>query len=308
MLQLPVSRRGCQCLGAILTVLASLAAGERPVQAQTAKDARLSIAERIVAAGRQRMLAEGMAASLCYVDQGVADARSRSQLYVMWNIFGWYHRAIVSGSQELDLGVELDPRVLAAWQEVDSLWTELRPLYDTPISGQPAQPSQFDDAVAITRDVTEAATDLVATLRSVYAARLGPQGFGSALLIDLYERQRMLAQRIAKDVCLVARGDARPERLADLTRTVEIFSLSLDAFQNGLSDAGVPPPPTDAIAQSLRNAGTHWRPVAALAYAAAQGMELDRSGLAEFSDAMDRFISHMTGAINALATLKSDGG
>ncbi len=248
------------------------------------------------------MLAEALAAKLCYAETGVKPAESRNELYVMWNIFGWYHQGFRKGNHELELGPERDRDVLQAWQAVDADWSELREIYAIALSNEGIAPSQFDRAVVLTGSVTDAATKLVAKVRSAYAGELGLRGFGSALLLDLYERQRMLGERIAKGVCLVARGDASARQLSELSRTIEIFSVSMEAFQTGREDVGVPKPPTSRIAQSLSDGLSHWRPIAAFAYASAAGQRLAPNELAEFAGAMTLFIVSMTAAINDLAS------
>ena len=268
--------------------------------AQTGADRDREVRERLVIVGRQRMLAEALAEKLCYAEAGVAPEKNLGELYVLWNIFGWYHRGIRSGNRELELGPEPNRDVLLAWKGVDTHWQQLSRIYEPAIAGDTVTPTAFANVISKTDDVSQAAIDLMSRLRAAYADELGPRGFGSALLIDLYERQRMLGEQISKDVCLISQGDTATTRLESLTRTIEIFSASLAAFQNGRSDVGVPAPPTDGIARSLSDAQAHWQPVAAFAYASAIGQQLGPTELGEFSDAMNRFIVSMTAAINDL--------
>lgn len=270
--------------------------------ADVARDRGEQVRERLVIAGRQRMLAEALAAKLCYSEMNITPADMRSDAYVMWNIFGWYHQGIRTGNRELELGPESNRDVLLAWASVDTAWKPLKDIYRPVLSGDGVSAPEFERAMKLTGDVSQRATDLVARIRDAYADELGPRGFGSALLIDLYERQRMLGERIQKGVCLTARGDADAAELEDLTRTIEIFSASLEAFQNGREDVGVPSPPTPQIAGNLSDALSHWRPVAAFAYASAIGQQLGKQELSEFADAMELFIVNMTAAINGLVS------
>ncbi|MFK7944259.1 MAG: type IV pili methyl-accepting chemotaxis transducer N-terminal domain-containing protein [Paracoccaceae bacterium] len=264
-----------------------------------------SVGERIVIAGRQRMLAEGMAAKLCYKVSGIQNASAGRDLYTMWNIFGWYHAGLRHGNTQLELSAESNLDVLNAWAQMDLIWGGLKGVYEGVIDSDTSDRGTLGVAVDLTEAVTDGASQLVATLRGAYSEQLGPQGFGSALLIDLYERQRMLGQKIAKDVCLVSLRDTPATRIAGLEKTLTLFNLSLDAFQNGLSDVGVPPPPTPEIAQLLKKARKDWQPAETWARAAAEGQALSQTELADFADAMDLFISDMTAAINALVAFKA---
>ncbi len=274
----------------------------------SAEELRTIAGERLVIAGRQRMLAEGMAANLCFAESNISRNKSQNQLYVMWNVFSWYHRGIVKGNLELGLPPEPSKKVLASWISVDQSWSELKSIYNPVLSGKSVTSDAFNRAISLTDDVAEKSTTVVAALRAVNAKDLGPRGFGSGLLIDLYERQRMLAERISKTVCLIARGDRSKERLKDLGDTVQIFRASLDAFQNGLSDMGIPPPPTDEIASNLQAAQSQWQSVAAFAFAIVGGMQLGEDALSEFSEAMDLFNSHMTEALNRLVEHNGTSG
>ncbi|MEM9736945.1 MAG: type IV pili methyl-accepting chemotaxis transducer N-terminal domain-containing protein [Pseudomonadota bacterium] len=258
------------------------------------------IAERLVIAGRQRMLAEGMAAKLCLAESGIARENSQNELYLMWNIFDWYHVGLVFGNPQLGLAREESLRVVGAWRALDGDWAVLKSIYEPVLEGASVSAADFAQAQVSTGAVTQGATDLVAALRAAYSQELGPQGFGSALLIDLYERQRMLTQRMAKDVCLISRGETGADRQANLTQVIEIFDASLNAFQNGLPEAGVPQPPTQAIAARLSEAKSLWDPVKPVAFAAAGGRELNGAELTGFAVTMDRFLSVMTAAINEL--------
>ena len=179
-----------------LAVVAMLGTPQQQVAAAQVKapsadaDRDRQVRERLVIAGRQRMLAEALAAKLCFAEAGVTPDESRNELYVMWNIFGWYHQGFRKGNRELELGPELNRDVLQAWQVVDADWRE---------------------------------------------------------------------------------------------------------------DAGVLKPPNRRIAQSLADGLSHWRPVAAFAYASAAGQQLGPFELSEFAGAMNLFIVSMSAAITDLA-------
>ena len=293
-------------LAATIAALLAMLLFSPPATAQDGKVERLAalvkrnVGDRIVIAGRQRMLAEGMAAKLCYKTAGVADSAAQRDLYTMWNIFGWYHAGLRNGNPQLGLSPERHPDVLNAWAQMDLIWGGLNGVYEGAIATGQSDPGTLAIAVDLTDTVTDGATQLVAALRAAYAEQLGPQGFGSALLIDLYERQRMLGQKIAKDVCMLHLEPGSPVRLENLNKVLAIFRLSLDAFQNGLADVGVPPPPSAEIAEQLGQAKASWSPAAALADASAKGRVLSLAELGTFSQAMDLFTSDMTAAINAL--------
>jgi hypothetical protein len=266
---------------------------------------REAAGQRIMIAGRQRMLAEGMAAKLCLAESGLNPEPHRRELFVMWNIFDWYHSGLRKGNLNLRLSREFDDGVIGAWRDLDLIWGGLKNTYDGYLSGQAAGPGDVETVVLLTGAVTDGATQLVSALRAAYADQMGARGFGNALLIDLYERQRMLGHRIEKNVCMIGRGAASTERLQNLDATLQLFGASLDAFQNGLADVGVPKPPNAEIAEHLARARAHWEKASPLAASAATGQPLELGDLATFNEAMDLFLSEMTNAIVDLLAAKS---
>ena len=306
----PFKHMLARCLTGVLLGLGLAGSLQAPVQAQDSKSDRLNtlikraVSDRIVIAGRQRMLAEGMAAKLCFKVSGIQDAAAQRDLYTMWNIFGWYHAGLRHGNPQLQLNAERNLIVLDAWRQMDQIWGGLNGVYEGVLSTGQADPETLAIAVDLTDIVTDGSTMIVAALRSAYADQLGPQGFGSALLIDLYERQRMLGQKIAKDICLLSR-DQNARSVDDLNQTLKIFTVSMQAFQTGLADVGVPPPPTPEIAAKLAKASEDWQVAGTRALAAINGNPLTQEELAEFARSVDLFISDMTGIINALVEFQS---
>ncbi|MEM1163545.1 MAG: type IV pili methyl-accepting chemotaxis transducer N-terminal domain-containing protein [Pseudomonadota bacterium] len=295
-----------------LTGLPAASLAQSTTAAERTTQEKRSIRYRLVTAGRQRMLAERLAAKLCLLEGGLRTQRNWQEFYVAWNIYRWYHLGLVRGNVQLQLIPERNRAVIAAWRDVDAQWATLDDIYGSVVNGDTLPPDGLGRVIALTETVTSASTDVVAALRAAYAQDLGARGFGEALLLDLYERQRMLGQRIAKDVCMIARGDDQGDdraddraddsasRIKDLSTTIDRFDLSLDAFRTGLQDAGVPKPPTDQIARDLDAAKTAWQTASPVARATVAGDPLDPIALISFFDEMEAVNVTMTAAINAL--------
>ncbi|MEM9044087.1 MAG: type IV pili methyl-accepting chemotaxis transducer N-terminal domain-containing protein [Pseudomonadota bacterium] len=264
------------------------------------RDQQVDLSKRLVIAGRQRMLAEGMASKLCFAEAGVRREESLSELYLMWNIFNWYHSGILLGNVQLELKSETDPYVVAAWRTLDNEWWDLKSLYEPVLDGVAISPASFAKAQSSTEEVTQLSDNLVAALRSAYSKRLGQRGFGATLLIDLYERQRMLSHRIAKNTCLMSTGDKSPERRADLAEMMSVFDNSLAAFQNGMADFGIPKPPNEEIATALASVKEAWDGAKPLISRTAIGAVLNTQELTVLAETNDRIVVAMTAAINGL--------
>lgn len=284
------------CLPA--TLLTAAAADEVPVNAET-------VAVRIDLAGRQRMLTERMAKAFCYARSNVDAADSVAQLTKAMNLFGTTHAGFRQGDTEMRLFAEKDPSVSKAWSKVNIIWMPLKSIYDLALQGGFVDEAEFEQVVDLTLEQRSRANDMVAQLRASYAKDLGGSGFGDAILLDLYGRQRMLSQKLSKEVCLVARGYKPSETPAELNATLELFENSLAAFIEGMPIAGVPKPPTAEIAAQLAKANTEWQQVRFVAATVSSGGAATLAELAQFKAGADRFLVEMNKAVKMLAATKA---
>ncbi|MEO0914138.1 MAG: type IV pili methyl-accepting chemotaxis transducer N-terminal domain-containing protein [Pseudomonadota bacterium] len=265
-----------------------------PVTAET-------VAKRIDLAGRQRMLSQRMAKYLCFARSNVNPAESASLLQASMALFGETHTYLKTGNTDLDLFEETSPRVLEAWQALDGYWQPLQRIYTDALGGKFIDEAGFDRINMLTNDTLKHANDLVVANRGTYAEFLGDGAVGEALLIDLYGRQRMLSQKLSKEVCQVAASYDLDVTLPELKATLDLFENSLTAFINGYALAGIPKPPTEEIAAQLALAEAEWLPVRQVAADVAAGKAVNLSDLGRLADGTDGFLVEMNKAVGMLA-------
>lgn len=283
------------CAATLLFVPPAPAVADTPVNADSVKT-------RIDLAGRQRMLAERMAKFFCSARNNVAVTESVDALTAAMTLFDKTHLGFVHGDEAQGLFAEADHSVIASWEEIDLLWTPMKATYERALAGDIVSPREYDHAMRMTLEVRKRANDMVAQLRSVYADEMGEGGFGNALLIDLYGRQRMLSQKLSKEVCLVASGHKIEKNGPELNATLKLFETSLNAFRDGMPIAGVPKPPTPEIAAQIEVTMAHWTPVRPIAAKVAAGNAATLSELATFQETMDAFLVDMNKAVKMLAS------
>jgi len=277
--------------------------GMAPVKA-VAQDVEVtseSVATRIDVAGRQRMLAERMAAEFCYARSQVDTFESLDELKGGLDLFHGTHTAIKRGDNDAGLFAETNASLLKSWNQVNLLWVPLKGLYEQIIGGEFVSEEDFALANGLTVEVRARANDMVARMRSVYAEELGGDGFGDALLIDLYGRQRMLSQKLSKEVCLAAAGYQLDETLPELEATLKLFERSLGAFIEGLPVAGVPKPPTEEIASQLALANDAWSKISYVPQTIVTGGSLGIKELGVFRTGSTDFLRAMNKAVGMLA-------
>ena len=259
-----------------------------------------NLGKRIAIAGRQRMLAEGMAKEVCYIDAGVDTTESLRELYVMWNVYGWYHRGIYLGNAQLDLFEEKNERIKRMWIEVDQVWDGIAPKYNSIMENEVVANGDFDQVMQITDKLSFLNNDLVSLLGSVYAGDINDAGHGSALLINLYERERMLSQKLSKEACLIQHGYQSDATRARFVETRDNFTVSMNALINGMESVSVPAAPTSEIRDQLLKAQSHWNNVQGLADLVAKGGGLNREQMSTFRQEMNEVVGELTIAIAML--------
>jgi hypothetical protein len=279
---------------------ASFATAPTPAQAQEVPVNAETVAIHINLGGRQRMLAERMASQFCYARSQVDTFDSLDDLKSAVELFHKTHVGLKRGDADLVLFAEESPSLLKAWSQVNLLWVPLKGLYEQILGGEFVTEEDYELANGLTVEVRARANDMVARMRSVYAEELQGDGFGNALLIDLYGRQRMLSQKLAKEVCLAAGGYQLDETLPELQATLKLFERSLGAFIEGLPVAGVPKPPTEEIAAQLAIANDEWSKISYVPQTIVTGGSLGLNDLSVFRAGASVFLVEMNKAVNML--------
>lgn len=291
-----------------LSAITLAAVGLMPMQAN-AQDVEVSsesVAIRINLAGRQRMLAERMASQFCYARSQVDTFDSLDDLKNASVLFHSTHVGLKSGDNDAMLFPEENPALLKAWSQVNLLWVPLKGLYEQILEGQFVTEEDYSLAMGLTSEVRTRANDMVARERSVYAEELAGDGFGNALLIDLYGRQRMLSQKLSKEVCLAAGGFELDQTLPELAATLKLFERSLGAFIEGLPVAGVPKPPTEEIAAQLARANDEWSKISYIPQTIASSGSLGINDLSVFRNGASVFLVEMNKAVAMLSELNPE--
>ncbi len=277
--------------------LGASAAIHGPAKAQGIEVTPLTVAKRIDIAGRQRMLTQRMAKFLCYARSGVDAVENVEKLVGAKNLYQASHKGFAFGDEEIGLFEETEESVIRVWRDVDLLWVPLGKIYDAALAGEPVEEDDFDYTMRLTGEVMSRNNDMVAQLRAAYADDIGAGGMGAAVLIDLYGRQRMLSQKLSKEVCLASSGHRIDETRAELRETLKLFETSLRAFIEGLPIAGIPAAPSPEIRAQLEVANSHWVPVRTIAVSVSEGRGVSLSDLSAFAKAMDTFLPEMNKAV-----------
>ena len=265
-----------------------------PVPAETAlldAAANGDGAIRILEAEDLAMLPQRIAADACAWLAGLPGAEDDLRKSVAK--FDRVIDALTHGDASLGIdGPEDDRRVLADLDAAHAVWDPLHAILDRLLVEGP------NDA-----DVLHVADDSLKLLKigkrlaeHEVAAHADPAELTmrDALAIEIAGRQELLAEEIAKDICLMMLhlGDSAEER-AEMREALEMFEISLGALHDGMPEAGLAPPPDERIVKELEKVRHEWDESRAILTRVADGSAptLEETG-AVFSNMM-RVTDHM---------------
>jgi len=230
--------------------------------------------ERINLAQQLGTLTQRIIASACNLNAGVAERESNAVLQISANQYERINSALLKGNRGFGiLGEENRPRTLRAISELAEVWDPLQTEALTAEVGA-SQDSMIASIAEQSDPVLEEVNILVSEITAQYADPVALL-HADALLIDIAGRQRMLAQRMSKDVCLIASGIEVDAAKEELTATMELFNTSLTGLANGVESVGLRPPPTAQIADGLQSVTDEWTTIRPALDAVIRGSELD---------------------------------
>jgi hypothetical protein len=137
--------------------------------------------------------------------------------------------------------------------------------------GEPAPRADFDRVLRLSGRLFVAAQALA---EDEAAQGAGAGGLAAAALRDLHARQRVLARKLPRDLCLATWGDRGDGARLELAETVRVIDAAFTALHEGLPELGIAPPPTPAVESAVAAALDHWLTARPAAAAVAAGRDV----------------------------------
>lgn len=217
-------------------------------------------AQRIDLSGKLRMLSQRVVAAGCYVQAGIETDATSALLMSAAEEFKLITAALEVGNPDLGIyGKEADPKIRATIKRLHALWDPMALTVDRVLAGTSTQ-ADISDLARQSEPLLDMAKGLVAAVTAEYS--LGAAlVMRDALAIDIAGRQRMLSQRISKDVCLLAAGVDVENAMADLALTAETFDTSITALRGGMPSVGLVAPTDADVIADLDIAVADWKTV-----------------------------------------------
>ncbi|MEL6586528.1 MAG: type IV pili methyl-accepting chemotaxis transducer N-terminal domain-containing protein [Pseudomonadota bacterium] len=217
----------------------------------------LGAAERIAQSGKLRMLSQRIAATACNRVAGILVEDADKHLTRSVRDYRRILAGLEKGDDGLGLyGAETDRKILRDVAQLGEIWAPLDATFETTANAE-LSPA---DVVAITQ-TAPALLDISKRLVGIVAAEYSdPTQMvqSDAILLQIAERQRMLEQEIANATCMIAEGIEVETAQDKLAAAADLYEISLGALRNGMPEAGVSGPPTQAIDLWLGDIAARW--------------------------------------------------
>lgn len=235
-------------------------------------------AERIDYSGKLRMLSQRIVAASCYLQAGIQSDSSRAVLHSASAEFAQITDALEFGNADMGvLGAEERRRTLVGIQKLRALWKPIEAKAAQVEAGQ-GTPDAITAIAEQSAPLLDIAKRLVVEITGQYSGQTSVLQT-DAFAIDIAGRQRMLAQRISKNVCLIASGINVQASRAELAQAAQNFEAALYALRGGSVEVGIRTPPTQEIGDGLQLVVDDWVRVKPMITRVIAGDALDEEGL-----------------------------
>ena len=198
-------------------------------------------------AGKQRMLTQKMSKEALLIAKGIDVDANKAELQKTADLFDTTLKGLVQGDTELGLPKTEDAEILIQLEKVSGLWGNFKPSIDAVLAG--------DTSKAVLYKIAKENLPLLKNMNA--AVQMYTKAGGSTLdqamatTINLAGKQRMLTQKMTKELLLVANNISADASKDSLVKTVALFNRTLKGLLNGDEGLGLPGTNDAAIREQL---------------------------------------------------------
>eukprot|EP00931_Biecheleriopsis_adriatica_P001247 TRINITY_DN10152_c0_g1_i7.p1 TRINITY_DN10152_c0_g1~~TRINITY_DN10152_c0_g1_i7.p1 ORF type:complete len:919 (-),score=267.14 TRINITY_DN10152_c0_g1_i7:154-2817(-) len=212
-------------------------------------------------AGRQRMLSQRMSKEFLFIAKGFEVEKNKAALTGSIKLFDTSLSALVNGSTDLGIAAAPNQLVAAGLQVVVDLWKDFKALLEDNVAKETYGKSVLDAVAAGNVPLLKKSNAVVGRLVDA-AKSAGANTAG--LVVDIAGRQRMLIQRMCKEVLLISLDISAEANVKSLQGTSSLFDASHKGIVLGATWAGVPRLTSMCTLQQMRLVSYEWERFAPL--------------------------------------------
>jgi nitrate/nitrite-specific signal transduction histidine kinase len=242
-----------------LSVCFVMLAGFNAVATPTDAEARRDAQHRINISGRQRMLSQRIAKAACFAALKPGSGGTIQEMKDARALFLSTMQALKSGSVEMRLAPERDADVLSAVDTAAQLAQDYVLAVDEfePALSSTALPEKLEKIYELNLPALVSINDAVELLESKHKdGRLIRRGLANA--INVAGRQRMLSQKMSKELCMIASGFMPQVTRAHLLGTLALFTSAHEELKRGLVQMNLNEKDASAISRQFEEIERRW--------------------------------------------------
>jgi len=215
-------------------------------------------------AGKQRMLTQKMSKDILLIGKGVYVDDTKISLKASAELFEKTLKGLAVGDASLGLPETTDKAILAQLDKVGELWDLFRKNVDAVLAGD-ASKSIMERVAKQNLPLLKEMNKAVQMYADMSGSNLEP---AMAATINLAGKQRMLTQKMTKELFLCANDIDADANQVNLKKTAALFERTLAGLLDGDEELGLPGTEDEAIRDQLRLVDILWSEYKPILFAA----------------------------------------
>lgn len=206
-------------------------------------------------AGRQRMLSQKMTKEFLLVAAKVDEDENKKSCQETATMFADTLDRLLHGDSELNVPAPPTPEINQQLQKVKGLWDEFKVKLTAGIQSGTISPETLNSIAELNVPLLQEMNKAVGIYESE-SQKAGMKGLGT--VVNVAGRQRMLTQKMSKEVLLISLGIAPDANRKALQETKNLFQKSLSGLVQGDAELGLPATTTPLIVAQMKKVELLW--------------------------------------------------
>ncbi len=177
-------------------------------------------------AGKQRMLTQKMSKEALFMAKGIDADANKASLIKTEELFDKTLKGLINGDKDLNLPKTGNKEILAQLDKVSKLWTSFKASIDKVVAGK-SDKATLEAIAKENLPLLKNMNQAVGMYAKNSGSKLDPE---MAKTINLAGKQRMLTQKMTKELLLVANGIDADANKENAKKTGELFESTLKSL------------------------------------------------------------------------------
>jgi hypothetical protein len=186
-------------------------------------------------AGKQRMLTQKMSKEALFMAKGIDADKNKEALVKTAELFDKTLKGLIAGDKDLNLTKTDNKEIVAQLNKVTELWKAFKAHIDKVVAGK-SDKATLEAIAKENLPLLKNMNEAVGMYAKVSGSKLNPE---IAKKINLAGKQRMLTQKMTKELLLVANGIDADANKANAKKTGELFESTLKDLTDKCKNADI---------------------------------------------------------------------